>query len=99
MRAKNGQEFSMIIKAGEVNIDVMEENVLYYYKDTGKVWMYCPCGCETIITIPTAHIGKYVHNIWEILGVTTGKISLSPSIINQPCGAHFIIIDGKLRWH
>jgi len=58
--------------------------------------MLCPCGCETIITIPTAIAEKGIF--WMIDGIHGGPVSFHPAVINQPCGAHFIISQGKLVW-
>jgi len=96
MKVDNGQIFKLHIRKGQVNIDTMQEYNLYYYEDTGRVWLYCPCGEGHLISIPTIPTGKGIA--WTITGLSSGVVTMYPSILNEPCGAHFFIRDGKIIW-
>jgi len=63
--------------------------------DTGKWAQHrCMCGCGAYLSIPIAPAHS---NRWDAKR-ESGHLSLSPSLLNRPCGAHYFLEEGKVRW-
>ena len=69
----------------------LADGVLYVSRAAGKAIHRCPCRCGAASITSIAAAG------WEFTQVDNVP-SLSPSILNQPCGAHYFIRDGKVVW-
>lgn len=67
----------------------IKENTLYISEKYKTCTHICPCGCSKEIPIPIR--GKQFWN----LSVDGGKVSLSPSILNRSCKAHYFIRSNK----
>jgi len=56
----------------------------------------CPCGCQSVITLPLQRIKD---PYWIIAKSKAGRPSLRPSIWRDVgCFSHFIIDDGRVYW-
>ena len=56
----------------------------------------CPCGCNTIISLPLQNTQNPHWNLQHSYG---GKPTLNPSIWqNKGCFSHFWVINGKIEW-
>lgn len=64
--------------------DVLEDGKLYISKEFKIAIHKCLCGCGNKSITP------FYANGW-ILIEQNGKVTLSPSILNHPCKAHYII--------
>jgi len=65
----------------------MEENTLYYMSSIEYVSHKCLCGCGAMITLPVSQGG------WTF-DYTNDKATMTPSILNDGCKAHYIITNG-----
>jgi hypothetical protein len=81
----------------EIPWENLEENILYigeyysnYYKqNVQKMNHLCLCGCGRLISLDLNVSGswKYTKNSEE-------KVTITPSILNEPCMGHYVINDG-----
>ena len=66
--------------------EIMEANVLYVSDKFGVANHLCLCGCQTQTVTPLG------ENEWNYTVDKDGKITMSPSILNnQTCDSHYII--------
>ncbi|MDR2085807.1 MAG: hypothetical protein LBP72_01400 [Dysgonamonadaceae bacterium] len=83
----------------KLDFDNIRENVLYVNKQTCYAYHDCLCGCKAPVNIPLkkiSHDGETYFgdpNGWE-LTIKGNKVTITPSILNFPCGAHYIITNG-----
>lgn len=71
----------------------LEEGVLYISKEHGTAIHLCPCGCgqQSIISLqPTFKSG------WT-LTENGDKVTIRPSILNNPCKAHYYITENQIQ--
>jgi hypothetical protein len=66
--------------------DKMKQGVLYISKEHSVAIHLCLCGCGNQSVTPLSEKG------WG-LTEKNGKVSLAPSILNQPCKAHYILTN------
>lgn len=52
----------------------------------------CPCGCGEAVGLKQRAPGV---NGWDINEAT---MTVSPSILNMNCGAHFYLVNGAVQW-
>lgn len=71
----------------------LEEGVLYFSPKYETAIHLCACGCGIETVTPLSENG------WE-LTVEYGNATLVPSIGNMrfPCGSHYWIREGHVRW-
>jgi hypothetical protein len=62
---------------------------LYLTRDLKHSLHRCPCPCGRVVYLPTGPGG------WTLSQNDAGT-SLSPSILNHPCEAHYWIRDGEV---
>lgn len=69
----------------------LDPGILYVSKEFGAAAHLCACGCGTIVRTPMDR--------WSLIETKDGP-SLDPSIGNwqEPCGSHYWIERGKIRW-
>jgi hypothetical protein len=78
--------------------DDIKKKTLYIIGTKEEPWqveLFCPCGCEDKIVLPTNDTMK---PRWY-LEVKKGKPSLSPSIFrSKGCKSHFFLREGYVDW-
>lgn len=64
---------------------------------TKEKWLIlaCPCGCGGEIAL---NLMKSHRPAWSARASVQGRLSVHPSIDATSCGAHFWLVDGKVRW-
>jgi hypothetical protein len=67
------------------NVDILTENTLY--KSKHYLSHNCLCGCGDFINLPISNGGWSFSN-------NEGKATLTPSVLNGNCKAHYIITNG-----
>lgn len=75
-----------------------EPGILYVsekYEGTAHI---CPCGCGVMAYLAFGHWAEIDRDAaWELTN-DAGKITISPSILNSGCKAHYFIRTNKLVW-
>ena len=71
-----------------------EWGVLYVSMLFGLAICQCPCGCGEPCVCP---LKPNDPNGWDFFE-RNGKVTLSPSILQDVCNAHFFIRDNKIIW-
>lgn len=76
----------------------LDDGVLYVVDDSPYVQYNCPCGCGSIVTLPTLKHQEGYHG-WGFLE-DRGMITLSPSIHSTglPCRSHYFIRANRVVW-
>ncbi len=69
-----------------------EPGVLYISREFEIAIHLCPCGCGEQSVTPIAPPRGWT------LTEHDGKVTLSPSILNRICGAHYFIRDNEIVW-
>jgi hypothetical protein len=64
---------------------------LYVTMDLKYTLHRCPCPCGRVVCLPIGPGG------W-VMSQNEAGVSLSPSILNHPCEAHYFIRDGEIVW-
>jgi len=72
----------------------LEVGVLYISKEFGSVLHLCACGCGRKSVTPIAPFWK---DGW-VLKEEGDKVTLSPSILNKVCKAHYWIRANEVVW-
>jgi len=72
----------------------LEEFTLYISEEFGHITHICPCGCKQKIDIGIAPFWKDGWTMTE----NNGEVSLSPSLLNRFCGAHYFFRNNKIEW-
>lgn len=67
----------------------LEPGVLYLLRARGHGNFICPCGCGYMTGIHVNPGG------WTLDEKT---VTVAPSVLTQPCGAHFFIRNGEVVW-
>ena len=79
--------------------DEIEADILYVNKNEMRMRHLCLCGCKRMIDIPlqiiddNGQISRQNNNGWS-LTVSDECATVTPSILNNPCGGHYIITRG-----
>lgn len=70
--------------------------VLYIGRISHEIKFYCPCGCGTIITLPTS--GKTNRSV--MIDGNEATVTIEPSFRHDdlPCKSHYFIRDNKVLW-
>lgn len=84
-----------ILERVEVMPDIYLPGVFYYSEKYGGLGHLCPCGCGDKIYIPVTEDGSGAT--WKI-SIRDEKVTLDPSLWNNPCKAHYFIRDGEVVW-
>jgi hypothetical protein len=73
--------------------EVLEPNVLYISLDYDTTVHLCACGCDNQVLLP-------LHPAAWRLTYDGETVSMSPSVGNWsfPCGSHYWIEHGRIRW-
>jgi hypothetical protein len=85
----------------ELMPEEMEPNVLYISKRFCIAKHLCLCGCgnqsvttlDELITEADKAVTEMPKGYGWVLTEKRGKVSLTPSILNLPCKAHYIITN------
>lgn len=77
-----------------------KEGILYVSKEFELCIHICPCGCKTEAVTPfriwvNPETG-YRHG-WDMTD-NNGIITLSPSLLNSGCNAHYHLVENEIRW-
>lgn len=80
----------------------MDDGVIYvvadYWRGRTAVGFVCPCGCGEFHIMPTHSAGERPNECsWE-LKRDGDEITLSPSLLNTRCGAHFFLRQNRVDW-
>ena len=77
----------VILSDTEYAPEILEDGKMYISSEYGVALHNCLCGCgnKCVITI-----GK--PTTWHIV-IRDGLMSVTPSILNRICGAHYVITD------
>lgn len=76
----------------------LEDGVLYVVNDSPYVEYNCPCGCGSVVTLPTKkHSTGY--DGWDFRE-ENGKVTLSPSVLSSgfPCRSHYFVRKNRIQW-
>lgn len=111
METKRLNEFSVHVMGGEGHIpSVLESGVLYVSLHFGCIRYLCPCGCGKqsgisirLLTGVADDKGIGTPLLWDTgwnvaLTENKTKITVSPSILDKLCKAHYFIENNKVRW-
>lgn len=71
-----------------------EWGVLYISMLFGLAIFLCPCGCGEPCVCP---LKPNAPNGWDF-SEHNGKVTLSPSVLQGGCNAHFFVRDNKIIW-
>ncbi len=68
-----------------------EEGVLYVSDEFELCVHLCACGCGRQSVTP------FFEGEWTLTR-EDGRFTLSPSILNRTCGAHYFVRDNRIVW-
>lgn len=76
----------------------MKVGILYISMEYGVCIHFCACGCGQQCVTPfyTEDLSREFHR-WEFKN-EDGLISLSPSILNYGCNAHYFLIRNEIKF-
>lgn len=82
-----------VVSAGETipGMENWTEGVAYLPADKSAVGFLCPCGCGREVFLPLD--GEHGRQ-WRLESVD--PLTISPSILDKGCGAHYFIRAGKV---
>lgn len=76
----------------------LEDGIFYVVDDSPYVEYNCPCGCGSVVMLPTKRHtdGK---TGWDYIE-RDGKVTLSPSVFSTglPCRSHYFIRGNRVEW-
>lgn len=93
--------FARIVEGRELPLQT-EPGVISLYEGSDAsdpardVMFLCPCGCERLVCLPAAP-GEKQPGRW-LLKLEGDEITLSPSIKDHVCGAHYFIRASRVVW-
>lgn len=86
-------EFSKYIPEDKV------EGILYISREYETAVHLCPCGCGAEIPIPITEDPREINGIrnpWYMSIPYKNVVTISPSLLNRECGAHYFITQNKV---
>ena len=73
----------------------LDENIMYYSRRFQLIDFLCPCGEGHRSGI---RVGPRWDTGWEIFINSSNDFTITPSILNNICGAHFFVNSGQIDW-
>ena len=76
---------------------VRRGHVVVLLKGTHPTWLValCPCRCGEILRV---NLMTTAEPAWRVTVSARGRTTVWPSLIVTPCGSHFWVTDGRVRW-
>jgi hypothetical protein len=77
----------------------MKVGILYVSMEYGVCIHFCACNCgqQSVTPFYTPDLYRDLHHRWEFKN-EDGLISLSPSILNYGCNAHYYLVRNEIKW-
>ena len=102
-------DFEIRYLTGRAGIDTgdLKPGVMWINKDARHIQFLCPCGCDagrgTILPISIAGDARPPEiakggQYWTLIVHNDETISLTPSVLQTACGAHYFVQNNKVRW-
>lgn len=76
--------------------ETIKSGILYISREYNSASHLCACGCGTLTVTPLNHGEGELKNMGWDFTENNGTVTLSPSIENKPCGAHYHIQNNKI---
>ena len=76
----------------------LEDGVLYVVDNSPYVEYNCPCGCGSVVALPTQK-HQTGYSGWGF-SEKDGKVTLSPSIYSTgfSCKSHYFVRNNRIEW-
>ena len=74
---------------------VRHNDVVYVAHNLESVGYYCPCGCDRWLVLP---VHPEAEGDGWLLTLNDNKLSLSPSVLDRICNAHYFIRELRVDW-